>query len=113
MLVGRVAEQAAVHRALDDAVGGRAGVLDIEGEPGIGKSALLEQCAREAGERGAALLFGRCDELGQTRPFGPLLLSGGQRWLGDLIRDREQALAATRSTRSAPLESGPEDRAVL
>jgi DNA-binding CsgD family transcriptional regulator len=47
MLVGRRAERAAIDRMLDEARGGRSGVLMVRGEAGIGKTALLEY-ARDA-----------------------------------------------------------------
>ncbi|GGV04164.1 LuxR family transcriptional regulator [Kitasatospora herbaricolor] len=49
MLFGRGAEQAAIGRLLDEARGGRSGVLVLRGEPGIGKTALLEHAAAAAG----------------------------------------------------------------
>ncbi|KAB2346930.1 helix-turn-helix transcriptional regulator [Actinomadura rudentiformis] len=45
MLYGREKEQEAIARLLDDARAGRAGVLFLRGEAGIGKSALLEYAA--------------------------------------------------------------------
>ena len=49
MLYGREHEQAAVERLLDGARAGRSGALVLRGEPGIGKSALLEHAAAAAG----------------------------------------------------------------
>lgn len=46
MLLGRERERQAIERLLDEARGGRSGVLALVGEPGIGKSALLD-CAAE------------------------------------------------------------------
>ncbi|QKW19134.1 AAA family ATPase [Kitasatospora sp. NA04385] len=48
MLYGRGTERAAVDRLLAEADGGRAGALVLRGEPGIGKSALLEAAAGAA-----------------------------------------------------------------
>src|ERR1700729_2330150 len=47
-LLGREPECAALDRLLDGARGGRAGVLVVHGEAGVGKTALLEYAA-EAG----------------------------------------------------------------
>ena len=47
-LVGRVAEREAILRLLDDVRGGRGRVHVLRGEPGIGKSALLDFATREA-----------------------------------------------------------------
>ena len=48
-LVGRKRERAALDRLLETARGGHAGVLVVHGEPGVGKTALLEY-ALEAGQ---------------------------------------------------------------
>ncbi|MGW4810059.1 AAA family ATPase [Kitasatospora cineracea] len=48
MLYGRGTERAAVDRLLAAAGGGRAGALVLRGEPGIGKSALLDAAAEAA-----------------------------------------------------------------
>jgi DNA-binding CsgD family transcriptional regulator len=42
MLLGRLPERAALSRLLDAARAGRSGVLVVRGEPGVGKTALLE-----------------------------------------------------------------------
>src|SRR3954463_9065763 len=48
MLYGRVAECAALARLLDDARASHSGVLVLRGEPGLGKSALLEEAMERA-----------------------------------------------------------------
>jgi DNA-binding CsgD family transcriptional regulator len=50
VLYGREHEQAAVERLLDGARQGRSGVLVLRGEPGIGKTALLDHAAGAAGD---------------------------------------------------------------
>jgi DNA-binding CsgD family transcriptional regulator len=50
MLVGRDRECALVERLLERALAGTAGVLVVVGEPGIGKTALLDYAAGRAGE---------------------------------------------------------------
>src|ERR1700761_1310768 len=49
MLVGRGPERRRVERALEQAGSGHSTALAITGEPGIGKTALLEHAARHAG----------------------------------------------------------------
>ncbi|WP_371480678.1 AAA family ATPase [Kitasatospora sp. NBC_00315] len=49
MLYGREDEQAVLARLLDGARDGRSGALVLRGEPGIGKTALLEHAAAVAG----------------------------------------------------------------
>ncbi|MFE2726985.1 AAA family ATPase [Kitasatospora sp. NPDC059327] len=48
-LYGREQEQAVIDALLDGAKGGRSGVLVLRGEPGIGKTALLEYAVAAAG----------------------------------------------------------------
>ena len=47
-LLGRNAECASLDRVLDDARAGRGRVLVVRGEPGVGKSALLDYVAERA-----------------------------------------------------------------
>ena len=47
-LVGRGSEQGALHRLLAGARSGRSGVLVLRGEPGVGKTALLDYLAEHA-----------------------------------------------------------------
>ena len=48
MLLGRVPERAALSQLLDAARAGRSGVLVVRGEPGVGKTALLEYAIESA-----------------------------------------------------------------
>jgi DNA-binding CsgD family transcriptional regulator len=50
VLHGRVEERARLATLLDDARAGRAGTLLLHGEPGVGKSALLEDLVATAGD---------------------------------------------------------------
>ncbi|GAA1076095.1 AAA family ATPase [Kitasatospora arboriphila] len=50
MLYGRAGEQAQVRALLAAARGGRSGALVLRGEAGIGKTALLDAAARDAGD---------------------------------------------------------------
>ena len=45
-MLGRDREREALDRLLDGVRGGRGGVLVVHGEPGVGKTALLEYTAR-------------------------------------------------------------------
>src|SRR5215207_5796155 len=49
MLLGRETEQRRVQDLLDAARAGRSGALVLVGEPGVGKTALLEVAAERAG----------------------------------------------------------------
>ena len=63
-LVGRESEQALLAGLVKQVAQGRGGVVLIEGEPGIGKSALVRAAAAEASEAGCQVFWGAGDELG-------------------------------------------------
>ena len=65
--VGRDAELALLEQLLADVGAGRGRALLIEGEPGIGRSALLSAGLAAAEPSGVRVLRGACEEL--TRPF--------------------------------------------
>src|SRR5690242_9571118 len=50
MLVGRGEDCLRIERVLDDARAGRGGALLVSGEPGIGKTSLLEHAAASAAD---------------------------------------------------------------
>ena len=68
-LIGRDGELASIRHALDIARSGSAHVVAIVGEPGIGKTRLVEEAAAEAGARGVAVVRGRAEE--EARAYGP------------------------------------------
>jgi DNA-binding NarL/FixJ family response regulator len=68
-LVGRDTQLQTVQRALDDVRAGRSRVLVVVGEPGIGKTALLEAAAERAGAAGLLTLAGRAAEHEREVPF--------------------------------------------
>ena len=68
--VGRERELRELRRGLDKALVGEGRLFLVSGEPGIGKSRLVEQLARSARERGADVLVGRCWEAGGAPPTG-------------------------------------------
>ncbi|MGI8857018.1 MAG: helix-turn-helix transcriptional regulator [Thermomicrobiales bacterium] len=70
-LVGREREQRLLHDHLSATLAGQGGLVLIGGEAGIGKTALAESLCREAAERGALVLTGRCYDLTETPPYGP------------------------------------------
>lgn len=69
-LVGRDRELRTLARLLDDARGGRGHIALVLGEPGIGKSALLETLAATAAEQDVPVVWGRCSET-DTPAFWP------------------------------------------
>src|SRR5687768_3071649 len=82
VLVGRREELAAFQRALAEVEGGRARVVALRGEPGIGKSRLLAELAGRARGRGLLVLEGRAAELERDLPFA-LLMDALEPLVGD------------------------------
>jgi DNA-binding CsgD family transcriptional regulator len=125
MLLGREDEQLALDRLFAQAREGRSGVLGLVGEPGIGKTALLEHAAESAD--GMRILRARGIEAEAVIPFAglaellrPVLGAvdripapqasalGGALALGPAsARDRFAIGAATLSLLSASAEEGP------
>ncbi|MDH6217889.1 ATP-binding protein [Streptomyces pseudovenezuelae] len=70
--VGRDAELALIGELLAGAVAGRGRAVLIEGEPGIGKSALVSAGLTGADTAKCRVLRGRCDELAQRFPLSSL-----------------------------------------
>ena len=69
--VGRGTEFAELVSSLDDAFAGRARLVLVVGEPGIGKSRLAEELTGHARARGALALVGRCWEAGGAPAYWP------------------------------------------
>ncbi|MEV0388185.1 BTAD domain-containing putative transcriptional regulator [Nonomuraea sp. NPDC050643] len=61
-LVGRAEVLSALRQAIDPVFTGGTGLVVLEGEPGIGKTRLLEQIAAEADQRDAGVIWGHCLE---------------------------------------------------
>ncbi|WP_233211289.1 BTAD domain-containing putative transcriptional regulator [Mycobacterium sp. shizuoka-1] len=71
MFVGRLPESAAVSEAMDRALAGGTGLVLIEGEPGIGKTRLLEETCAGAGQRGALIAWGNSPPSAGTPAMWP------------------------------------------
>jgi DNA-binding CsgD family transcriptional regulator len=92
-LVGRDAELGALERALEAVGVGRAWAVGMLGEAGIGKSRLLGELARRAGDRGALVLAGRAGELERDLTFA-LLGEALEAVVGGVREDAVAALEA-------------------
>nr|WP_235010371.1 LuxR family transcriptional regulator [Mycobacterium sp. 3519A] len=69
---GRSAELTVLDTAISALLDGRAGVVVLEGPPGIGKSHLLAEAQMRAEQRGVRTLRGQGFEYRQSAPFYPL-----------------------------------------
>jgi DNA-binding SARP family transcriptional activator/tetratricopeptide (TPR) repeat protein len=68
-LVGRQAELAALGTALREAARGHGSVVLVTGEPGLGKTRLVQECRRRAA-RGTRWLEGSCASYASSTPYG-------------------------------------------
>ena len=82
LLIGRDEELARLDRGAREVASGRGCAVLIEGEPGIGKSALVRAACVTATQYGCQVFWGAGDELGQQLPLLPVL---------DALRIREHA----------------------
>jgi DNA-binding CsgD family transcriptional regulator/tetratricopeptide (TPR) repeat protein len=72
-LIGRGSELARLAGLIRAAAAGRGSAVLIEGEPGIGKSSLVQAALAEAADGRCSVFWGSGDELGQALPLLPLL----------------------------------------
>jgi DNA-binding CsgD family transcriptional regulator len=94
MLVGRVEECTSVDRLLEEARAGHGGALAICGEPGIGKTSLLDYAAGRAD--GMRLVHARGVQSETTVPFAALV---------DLLTPLVEAIGALPERQAEALES--------
>ncbi len=78
-LIGRDSEMALLTGLLIEVSLGRGSSVLIEGEPGIGKSALVRAALAGAPDAGCQVFWGAGDELGQALPLLPFLDGMGVR----------------------------------
>jgi DNA-binding CsgD family transcriptional regulator/tetratricopeptide (TPR) repeat protein len=88
-LVGRDSEVSLLVGFMTEVAAGQGGAVLIEGEPGIGKSALVGMACAEAADLRCQVFWGAGDELGQALPLLPLL---------EGLRVREPSANPRRST---------------
>ena len=102
--VGRDAEQAALNSVLGQAERGESACALLVGEPGIGKTRLVEQLAGRASERGFQVAVGRCSQDDGAPPLWPWvsLLRALAESRGEVL---DPALEATLSGAGSPAPS--------
>ena len=93
-LVGRRWEMAALEAMMDRAIGGRGGVVNVVGPPGIGKSRVAREVAAVAAARGVEVFWTFCESHASDVPFGVVtrLLRAGS-GVADLDGDAARARA--------------------
>jgi DNA-binding NarL/FixJ family response regulator len=107
-LVGRERECLALDRLLDRLDQG-ARVVEITGDPGIGKTRLLAELAGRAAGRGLPVLAGRVSESAAPPPLGILLDALGDHWGGRLqdgAAGGQRAFEAVRALLASLAEPG-------
>ncbi|MBV8952720.1 MAG: AAA family ATPase [Solirubrobacterales bacterium] len=82
-LVGRAREVSEIEEALNRLADGQPWMVQIVGEPGIGKSRLMAEICRRGEDRGYLVLDGRAAEFERDIPFG-LIVDALNDYLGSL-----------------------------
>jgi len=77
-LAGRAAQTAILARAYADAITGQSGVVALVGEPGIGKTRLLDALAADVVASGGIVLRGGASEAAGMPPYLPFLEALGR-----------------------------------
>jgi DNA-binding SARP family transcriptional activator/tetratricopeptide (TPR) repeat protein len=86
-LFGRSAECALIEPLVAAAARGEVGeALLLVGEPGIGKTRMLEEAGRRMREAGGVVLYGRAFEAEQARPYGAWIDALRLSLAGDRVR---------------------------
>jgi DNA-binding NarL/FixJ family response regulator len=92
-LVGREHELELIEELLEGTCAGEARFLFVAGEPGIGKTRLLDELLARAGERGCLALHGSAAEFERELPFG-LIVDAVDEYLQSLDPQSFQRLAS-------------------
>ena len=108
-LVGRRWEMAALDAMVDRAIGGRGGVVNVVGPPGIGKSRAAREAAALAAGRGVEVFWAFCESHASDIPFHAVarLLRAGTG-----VADLDGEAARTRVRARVP-DADPQDLLLL
>ncbi len=108
-LVGRRWEMAALDAMVDRTIGGRGGVVNVVGPPGIGKSRVAREAAALAAGRGIEVFWTFCESHARDVPFQVVagLLRAGSR-----VADLDGEAARARLREEVP-DADPQDLLLL
>ena len=108
-LVGRRWEMAALDAMVDRAIGGRGGVVNVVGPPGVGKSRVAREAAALAADRGVEVVWAFCESHARDVPFHVVtrLLRAGSG-----VADLDGQAARDRAREQVP-EADPQDLLLL
>lgn len=95
--VGRERELDELRSGLTEALDGRGSLLMLGGDPGVGKTTLMEMVCADARERGARVAWGRCWEAGGAPAYWPWVQA-----IRSLTRDCPPVALAERLGLGAP-----------
>jgi class 3 adenylate cyclase/predicted ATPase len=109
-LIGREAELALLHGAFGKAKAGHGQVIAVSGEPGIGKSRLVDSFRQQLDQGSCRVFSFQCSSYHRSSPWYPLI-----RHLDDLLGSGYEARGATRLQRLEALidDISPEKRASI
>jgi hypothetical protein len=103
--VGRARQQAELDAALDRVLAGEGSLVFLSGEPGIGKTRLLDQIDARGTARGARVAWGRCWESGAAPAYFPFQAALASLWRA-LSDDERRALATPETAPAGQLVPG-------
>jgi hypothetical protein len=108
-LVGRRGERAALDALVDRTIGGRGGVVNVVGPPGIGKSRIAREAAALATDRGVEVVWAFCESHARDVPFHAVrrLLRAGTG-----VADLDGPAARARAREQVP-DADPQDLLLL
>ena len=105
-LVGRRWEMAALDAIVDRTIGGRGGVVNVVGPPGIGKSRVAREAAALAAGRGVEVFWAFCESHARDIPFGVVArLLRASTGVADLDGDSRPRAGASTASRCRPAGS--------
>jgi class 3 adenylate cyclase len=109
-LVGRRWEMAALDAIVDRAIGGRGGVVNVVGPPGIGKSRVAREAAALAADRGVEVFWVFCESHASDIQFYAVtrLLRTGSG-----VADLDGGAARAQLRASLPADADPQDLLLL